>query len=241
MSNGSGTAVNALGLHPDPLGTPDELRKEGLSLTLVGSCAPPDKMTRTLGCQYYEQCIFRYRKNGGFRDAGPKNIGYFHQTHEGTQIENEGSCHFFMARLYDRQWAGERDRRDGLNGEIIEIIAQEGETIHKRVIVNVNAPPYVEKAGPPEYKKTTITGPVKRFLRPGEREAIDYDTLVSDRRRLRVAQDDERAEGAPVHRVQPAKAAAEPEPIVVNLDEVVAEPVAEAAPVAAPVARKAKP
>jgi hypothetical protein len=227
---GSGVAMGVLGINPQPIGTLDELRRENLNPALIGSCAPSSPGVR--GCQSYPNCIFRFKKFGGFRDFGAKNIGYFIQTHEGNKKEDEGSCHFFMQRLYDRMRAGERDRQDGKAGEIIEVIAQEGEIIHRQVTVNVNENP----ALPARYEKKTFTGPVSRFPRPGERQVVEYNTLLDDRRRAREAQDPDLQTG-PSHRVVPGEVK---QPPVMDVESVVATTAPARAPSAAPVLRKGR-
>jgi len=190
-SFGSGPASGAMGLHPSPVGTPDELRRENLNIALVGSCASPSPGVR--GCQYYVNCIFRFRRYGGFRDQGPKNVGYYLQTQEGRRKEDQGSCHWFMSRLYDRMRAGIRDREDGKNGEIIQVIEQEGGVIHRQVTVNANAE--IPNAAP-KWEPHVFTGPVTAFPRPSERTAITYHALLEDRRRARELEDDSQLIGA---------------------------------------------
>lgn len=201
---GPGAAVAAMGLNPNPVGTPEELRNENLDLRVIGSCAPA--RPGVCGCQFYENCIFRFTRFGGFRDEGPRNVGYFLQTHEGSKKEDQGSCHFFMSRLYDRMRAGQRDREDGKNGEIIQIIALEeggdhplsGEKIHRGYTVNVNDGTNL----PSKYEKKIFTGPVTPFPRPSERVALSYDSLLEDRRRTRELTDESLQMG-PVMRINP--------------------------------------
>lgn len=231
MAYNTGPASSAMGLQPSPAGTLDEIRKAGLDPRVVGCCHP--KVGNGIaGCAYYERCIFRFRKNGGFRDQGPKNVGYFLRTHEGNQKEDENSCHWFMSRLDDRRFAGERDRREGLQGEIIEVVAQEGEVIHKQMVVNVN-----EGTGKPaDYRKKSFAVKVSEFPRPGSVQSIAYDTLLEDRRRLREAQDESLLEG-PAHRVSPDDIE---EPVVMSVEDVVSAAPEKSAPVAAPVEKKGR-
>ena len=210
---GSGVAAS-LGLQPNPVGTPEELKSRGLDRRMIGSCAPPGPGVQ--GCQSYARCIFRLTRFGGFRDRGPRNIGYFLQTHESMKKEDECSCFQFMQRLYDRMRAGERDRQDGKNGEIIQVIAVEpgldhklsGEKIHRAVTVNINEGMNL----PADYKKKIFTGEVKSFVRVDAKQAISYDLLLEDRRRLREMQDESLQEG-PVHRLLPDEPDNTPAPI----------------------------
>jgi hypothetical protein len=230
-----------MGIQPMPIGTLDELRKEGINPAFVGSCSPPSSGVG--GCKSYDSCIFRFKKNGGFRDNGPRNCGYYHRTHEGRAVENDCSCAFFMSRMYDRMRAGERDRQDGKNGEIIQIIAIEGgmnhplsgEPIHRTMTINENEGTNLA----PKWVKKTITGPVPKFPRPADRQTVSYDTLVEDRRRMREAQnpDLETGPSEPVHRVQPANV--DPDPVI-DLGEVLEAAASGPAPVARPVGRPRK-
>lgn len=230
---GSGAASSAMGINPVPMGTLDELRKEGIDPATVGSCSP--QHTGVSGCPYYESCIFRFTRNGGFRDHGPRNIGYFHQTHEERRVENFASCHLFMSRMRDRQQAGERDQQDGKKGEIIEIIAQEGEVIHTQVVVNINEGTTL----PARYEKQTKTIPVPHFPRPGERQVIAYDTQVNDRRRLREMQRAEMATGLPIEpprRIDPKEEIEQPP--VAEVEAVLQSEPEGPVPTAAPVVKK---
>lgn len=235
---GSGGAAGAMGLVPTPIGTLEELRRENLNPALVGSCAPKNDALGVRGCQYYENCIFRLTKYGGFRGNGPRNCGVFLQTHEGMKVEMERSCFFVMSRLYDRMRAGERDRQDGKNGEIIQIVALEPslghplskEVIHKQKTVNIHEGKVPSQ--PHKFEKKTFTGPVSPFPRPGERHAVAYDTLLDDRRRAREAQDEDLQMG-PIQRVQPDEVA---QPVV---NDAAPDPTPAAVPVAAPVRKKA--
>lgn len=219
----------SMGLHPLPAGTPDELRREGLNVALVGSCAPPSKGVR--GCPHYEKCIFRLTKNGGFRDQGPRNIGFFHQTHEGHRRQEFMSCFTFMQVLYERMRSGIRDREDGLEGEIIRIVAQEGGTIRQKLRVNKNEG---NKALAPEWIRKTDPIKVPAFQRPHQRDMGDYDSFLVNEERKRQLDDPDLQVGPPVSAED-----MEPEPDApeINLE---AMPMPGAAPVAAPVVRKAK-
>lgn len=240
MSSAFGSSVSAaMRLIPDPVGTLDELRKEGINPATVGSCSPP--ISGVSGCKFYDQCIFRFKKNGGFRDKGPVGVGYYHRTHEGRQHENDVPCHFFMKKMYHRMRDGERDRQDGRNGEIVQIIAIEpgwdhplsGVPIHRQMTVNENEGTNL----PPVWKKKTITSPAGVFPRPSDRTAVRYDTLLDDRRRLREAVDPD-LESAVPQRVSPA-AEVEEDPVI-DLAATLSQDPSGPVPVAAPVEKKSK-
>jgi len=227
-----------MGIQPNPIGTLEELRKEQINPAFVGSCSPPSPGVG--GCKSYEACVFRFKRNGGFRDNGPRNIGYYHRTHEGRAVENDCSCEFFMRKMYHRMRDGERDRQDGKNGEIVEIVAIEGglnhplsgQAIHRTMTMNEND----GTALVPKWLKKTVTGPVPKFPRPADRQTVTYDTLLEDRRRLREAQNPD-FETGPAHRIDPVNV--DPDPVM-DLEPVLATPASGPAPTAAPVERKPK-
>jgi len=181
-----------MGLHPNPIGTLDELRREGIGPAFVGSCAPPSKGVR--GCSHYEKCIFRLTKNGGFRDLGPRNIGFYHQTHEGHKRQEFMACFTFMQTLYERMRAGIRDREDGLNGEIIRIVAQEGQLIRPKHTINVNAGTNLA----PKWDRRTDPIPVPAFQRPHEQGSTSYDLILENEEKQRQIEDPELAVGPPI-------------------------------------------
>lgn len=205
------------GIIQHAVGTPDEVRKAGMDPARVGSCSEPIK-GQNQGCAFWHKCIFQSHKNGGFRGHGPMNVGYFHQTHEGRKVENEVSCELFMDKLFERQRAGQRDREDGKNGEIIRIVAIEaglshplsGQKILRTTIVNENAnsPQLGHK-----WVKKVDSGPVRKLPRLGERgSSTGYEVQLTDRQAVREAMDQE--DEPPVVRLEPgdvdAEATAEP-------------------------------
>jgi hypothetical protein len=221
----------SMGLHPNPVGTPDELRREGISVAMVGSCAPPSKGVR--GCSQYDKCIFRLTKNGGFRDQGPKHVGFFHETHEGHRRQEFMACFTFMQTMYERMRSGIRDREDGLRGEIIRVIAQEGETIRPKLQVNLNE----GTALPHKWARKTDPKVVPPFPRPHDADLSNYDAYLINEERARQLSDPDLQVGPPV-----AIEDMEPEPETIIDAETVnaavsAEP-ASAVPVAVPVERK---
>lgn len=244
-ANGSGAALNAMGMIPKPLGTLEELRKGSLNPARVASCSAPDG-NRNKGCDDYHRCIFKLRRNGGFRDTGgPLGVGYYLETHEGTVVENEGPCWWFMERMFRRMTDGQRDRQEGKNGETIQIIAIEpgfdhplsGEVISRRVFVDINE----GKGLPAKFEPKTIVGPVSHFRRLGEREAMTYEAEVRARRLKREQSDPDYEEGALRREAVSQPHASESREVDVesqNLDAILKSEPAGPAAVAAPVTRK---
>ena len=224
----SGVAAS-MGLHPEPIGTLDELRRENIGSAFVGSCAPASK--GVCGCDHYEKCIFRLTKNGGFRDHGPKNVGFFHETHEGHRRQEFMACFSFMQTMYERMRSGIRDREDGLNGEIIRIIAQEGDTIRPKHNVNLNEGTTL----PHKWARKTDPIVVPAFPRPHEQGGNSYDAIL-------IAEERKRQLGDPDMQVGPPIAAQdmEPEPEREPLELPPMPPEGASVPTAEPVTRKAK-
>jgi len=221
----------SMGLHPNPAGTPEELRREGIGLAFVGSCAPPSRGVR--GCAHYEKCIFRLTKNGGFRDKGPRNIGFFHQTHEGHRRQEYVACFTFMQVFYERMRSGIRDREDGLAGEIIRVIGQEGDSIRQKLNVNLNE----GTALPHKWARKTDPITIPPFSRPHDRDLNSYDAFLVHEERQRQLADPDLMVGPPV---KPEDMEPEPEVEVIDLEQIVKAALPAAAPVAVPVERKTK-
>jgi hypothetical protein len=194
MSPAPGLAPAALGLGviQTPIGTREEIEEVGLDPRQVACCAKPGPGAP--GCAQYDRCIFRYTNNGGFRDHGPRNIGYYFESSEGGAKEDQCLCSVFMGCLYDRMEEGAIARRRGLRGDLIEVIAQEGEEIWRTQIVNANA----ETPGAKErWVKETKPVAVSRFPRPSERLAIAGPGKVYRRRMERDKLRDDWREGLP--------------------------------------------
>lgn len=183
MSTSAGSSVLIGKINNEPEGTLAEVIKEGLNPKMVASCHPETRDVK--GCRNYHNCIFALTANGGFRDSGPRKIGYYHKTHEGVEVENHSTCAWFMQHMFDRMEDGIRDRRRGLQGEIIEIIAQEGEMVLRRAMVNINE----GTAQPTKFEVKRFAEPVPRFVRLGERPVVTVEHEIRERRKQRLAQD----------------------------------------------------
>lgn len=188
----SGTSGMAeLGIIGNPVGPLDDVRKHGFDPRNVASCAPPSPGVR--GCPVWQACRFHIRKNGGFKGEGPRNVGYFLET-AGRRKEDEISCFRFTSSLQGRMDFGAINRQNGLDGERIAIIAQEGEIIHRKVTLRTNpeAPPEFA-----QFKAQIIEAPVGRFPRLGETPASTYDQMLAERQRAREQGDPDLETGPP--------------------------------------------
>jgi hypothetical protein len=187
-------ALGILGINPHPIGTVEELKRLNLSLGANGSCAPsaglPGHQPGVRGCPVYDRCPFHLKKLGGFKDHGPRNVGYYLRTHEGHAKEDFTPCYHFVATLVERMRAGQRDRENGKNGEIIEVIAQEGREDQK-IMTKVWSPvDESNKALTAPYKMIRALVVVPKFPRPGEAGSdLSYDMELEQRRLKREAKD----------------------------------------------------
>ena len=193
------SVIGKLGLNPNPIGTPDELRKKGIGLNEAGSCAPsagtPGHQSGSRGCSQYPRCIFHLTRYGGFRDHGPRNCGYYLKTHEGDAKEDFAACYWFVSRMLDRMLAGRRDREAGKNGEIIDVIAQEGEEILQKYWTIKEG---TEKSLSPTYVLHRAPIKVPRFPRPGEMpDEVSYELEIEKRRIERDSGNPDAATGLP--------------------------------------------
>ena len=119
-----------------PVGSVEAVRKAGKNLRAVPTCAVGGEEHGELrGCRFGKECaqgMFGLPENGGFGPKSPQPdtpgtrphyIGFYHATKEGLEHADVAPCFTFMNGLWDRYLNQDR------TGELIEIIAQEGETI----------------------------------------------------------------------------------------------------------------
>lgn len=199
MSPVNSGALAGFGLHPDPMGTPDELRRAGMDVGAVGSCAPGPGMEGhqkgVRGCRVYDRCIFRWKKNGGFRDHGPENVPYY--LNDGTAMETYAPCFVFIATLLDRMRAGQRDIEDGKAGELIEILPFD-QPITRRMVCKVDENDRSQTA---RWETRIEQIVVPKFPRPGKTDMTgNYEAMLEQRRRARAAANPDLQE-AQKHRV----------------------------------------
>ena len=188
-----GVAGQIFGITRYPIGTPEELRAEGLDPRTVLSCAP--KGAGVAGCPYYEDCIFRFTKNGGFRDHGPRNVLFFHKPHEGKARREFGACYWFMQAMVPRMIAGNVLRAQGKpNAEIIRVIGGEGDIFTRNIRRNVNAD---DPKAKPDFRLQPETLEVPKFPRPKDQGALTYEAQLLREERLRDLADPDLAEGLP--------------------------------------------
>jgi hypothetical protein len=165
-----------------PIGTLEEVRANGMSPDLVACCHPAVKGS-IRGCPFYASCQFHRKAMGGFKDRGPKNIGYYLRTSNSDgarQKEDVAPCFRFVATLQPRMLAGMDRKNRGLDHEIIQVVAQEGEKIVVREWSTVAADGG-HKSKDYRMKGEIVEMTIPKFLRPGENPGISYDNKLDAR------------------------------------------------------------
>lgn len=106
-----------------------------------GVIAPEEKSCET--CAFKKMCLFDRRDRGGFKGKGPRYIGYVIITDRvelnGAKRDFTTCWNFIESGLQKRLSVGRQLREDGKDGEIVRIIAQEGESFTGTVLVGKNA------------------------------------------------------------------------------------------------------
>lgn len=93
-------------------------------------------------CEFNGMCRFDQKRLGGFKGEGPKYIGYrliTDRTERNSAKEDTMTCFNFVNALQRRMLHGQALRADGKDGEIIKVVAQEGEAITRRIRVGMNS------------------------------------------------------------------------------------------------------
>jgi hypothetical protein len=198
------SALASFGIKVWPIGTPEELRDAGYDVKDIASCAEVER-GKVRGCPMAEQCAFDRPGSGGFKfKSGPHYIGFrIIDPADGTAMQDVTMCHNYVLTLQKRADAGAAQRRvsNGRRGEIIRVIAQEGEEIVTAFNVPVNAagevinvmPEHipifkengvkfslVPKQEPVTWKSLELRRTVPHFPRPGERTADTFAHRVAE-------------------------------------------------------------
>lgn len=111
-----------------------ELERRGLdpaapsSITCIPSSGTPGAVKDVSGCQEYYKCPFHKREYGAKKHFGPFNVPYFHDQAEPPlePVESFMPCHLFVRQMIPRMQAGLVAIDEGKNGEVIEILAENG-------------------------------------------------------------------------------------------------------------------
>lgn len=165
-------------------------------------------------CPQWDKCLFNNRRYGGFKAQGHHNVGYRLITDRAelnSAKEDFVSCEIFTDVILDRMLNGRELRARGLDGEVISIIAQEGETVSQRFQVPFNSRSEVvrpqrhlveplKKAGwkvnlddltsPAEFRYVTLEIEVPAWKSPGVLRD-DYSLTLVERERSREKSEDD--------------------------------------------------
>lgn len=163
----------------------EEVRANGYDPRITHSCAPAPGLSQlggvkgVHGCDVWDQCPFNLTRNGGFKGYTwrPKNVAAYVKPDPGRTNQNVIMlpCYKYARLMGDRIKDGIRDRDLRGGGEIIQIVAQEGEE-YSQIVWKKKDPlnplsPFSEVTVPstvPEYKHPdTMAGS------DGERAMLD--------------------------------------------------------------------
>lgn len=171
-------ALAAQGLPEYPIGTLDELKDANLPPSMFPSCAEPQADGTVVGCRKWHDCDMSYKglhsKDGG----GPRNHCWERiksAANGGGVVRNCQPCYFGAGQAQDLA-------RD--NGEVLQVIANEGEDYE--YLTFVAAP----KASDPTYREQQIVkATVPAFKRPRENQKTKAQVLrasITQREQSRV-------------------------------------------------------
>ena len=229
-----------------PVGTKAEVEAAGMDPART-TCCHVHKLGEVQGCPMAGDCHFDRPRLGGFKFVrGPRNIGYRAITGDrlvtGEPVVKEDwcSCYTWVRTLQSRADFGDEQRRKNKPGELISVIAQEGEEIVTKIEFPFNIDGKVirqdrrmfailEKQGIPVdmndrreaayYDYVKVRMEVPAHARPGQAEHLTYAQEVLGRERDRLERE-ERIESAIV---------AEPAREVATIGRAAAGPVAASA------------
>jgi hypothetical protein len=106
-------------------------KQKGLDPSKAVTCLPakgsPGHVPGVHGCKAFGQCIFGWRKYGGFKGTLPKTIAYFIDPNDGFKSRKEDikHCYSFVSSMKNKMLAGDNFRAQGKPGEIIQIVGFE--------------------------------------------------------------------------------------------------------------------
>lgn len=142
---------------PLPVGTPESIAAEGQDPARWGSCYPQGashpSFGTVMGCPFHRECIFGRKK--------PVNKGVYIQTADGSSRQVETSCFSYMGSLHARE------KSMNETGEVIAVIADEGEEIETRVVLSAD-PIACNKNGNMALKEEVRIVKIRPFPMPGE-------------------------------------------------------------------------
>ncbi len=141
-----------------PVGTPEAIAEYGESPFVWGSCSEQRSIHPKIGgplagCPFWSECVFKKDR--------PRNIGVYVETETGANQQRVSSCFGYMASLHPRFKHMEQ------SGELIAIIADEGDMIEETVVLSED-PVACNKNGNMRLKTVVRQIEVPKFPQPGE-------------------------------------------------------------------------
>jgi hypothetical protein len=141
-----------------PVGTPDSIHAYGESPLKWGSCAEVNSIHPKFGgpiagCPFHADCVFKKDR--------PRNCGVYVEIDSGANQQFISSCFGYMSGLHSR--AMQQDK----TGEVIAIIADEGEMIEETIRLSAD-PVNCNKNGNMALKEVVRQVVVPAFPQPGE-------------------------------------------------------------------------
>lgn len=180
-----------------PSGTPDELKQIGLDPEKHKCCAPEgeyvdtaDGKIKTKGCQFWtlkdrngrviRECLFRLKHAGGFRGQGPKNVGVYVKLGDadlaGGRQRPASSVIVHPCFLFENNLRG-RYETQRETGELIKVVAQEGQEIEVEKFVSKPNPYAADR---PIVEKVRERVKVPHFPRPIEANPdVTYEQQIA--------------------------------------------------------------
>lgn len=179
---GSGGALNRLGITPTPVGTLDELEREGIDPQKVGCCYQTRAVRRVTnaegieeevtirGCPVWASCRFGRPDMGAFKGKGPQNVPYMIRTLDGAEQMNFLPCYSFVRVIQSRMDWANAQRAEGKAHELIRIVGTEGMTIKMNIARNRHP----EDKLNPTFENAIEDVVVPKFKRPSERNEVGF-------------------------------------------------------------------
>lgn len=178
-----------------PVGTKDEILREGMDPDTTACCAPREPGFR--GCLVYKDCLHNRMEFGGFKDVGPKNVGFYQEPSKldgGKPREDYMPCYLFVIAMQARMLKGRALADQGKPHELIQIVAIEpgvkGWEGRDEVCVRRTYPEAKDGGNQSNnIKERTYLEAIKvpKFMRPGENTGVSADQILRARKRERDA------------------------------------------------------
>lgn len=151
-----------------------ELKRRGQDPATALSCVPssgtPGAIKGIAGCQQYHTCPFSRRDFGGFKHTLPHNVPYAidPKDHTGNATEAFIPCNLFARLLMPRMKAGAEAREQGLNGEIIQVLCEDGKLAETIIQSGNIRKPGALPTDPNPYIRSDVEVPVPPYKYPNE-------------------------------------------------------------------------